>query len=173
MNAPIVETARLRLRGHRLDDFQNCARLWADPIVTRYIAGAPLSVEDSWARLLRHAGHWSLLSFGYWVAEEKATSAFVGELGFADYKRDLEPPLDDIPEAGWAFASSAHGKGYATEALQAIVSWGEGHFMSSQTACLIHPDNAPSIRVAEKCGYRESLRTSYKGKPTILFTRNR
>ena len=123
-------------------------------------------------RLLRYAGHWSLLGFGYWVAEERATGAFVGELGFADYRRDMEPRLDDIPEAGWVFASAAHGNGYATEAVQAILAWGKNHFASPQTACLIHPDNAPSLRVAEKCGYRENVRTSYKGEPTILLIRN-
>ena len=171
MNAPILETTRLRLRGHRLEDFQQCAALWADPLVTRYIGGRPLSREDSWTRLLRYVGHWSLLGFGYWVAEEKATGAFVGEVGFADYKRELQPRLDDIPEAGWVFASAAHGKGYATEAVQMIVAWAEGNLTSSRTACLIHPDNAPSLRVAEKCGYRENLRTSYKDEPTILLIR--
>lgn len=173
MYAPTLETVRLRLRGHRLDDFPHCATLWGDPFVTRYICGAPQSQEDSWGRLLRYAGHWSLLGFGYWVAEEKVSGAFVGELGFADYKRDLDPPLECIPEAGWVFASSAHGKGYATEAVQAILSWGERYLPSSQTACLIHPDNAPSLRVAQKCGYRERFRTSYKNNPIIVLFRGR
>lgn len=172
MPIPILETARLRLRAHRLDDFSDCLALWSDPMVTRYIGGVPLSPEEVWTRILRYAGHWALLDYGYWVAEEKDTSTFVGELGFADYKRDLDPPLGDIPEAGWVFASAMHGKGYATEAVQAIHSWGKRHSNFSQTACMIHPENAPSLRVAEKVGYRENARTFYKGKPTILFRRN-
>ncbi len=63
--------------------------MWADPEVTRYIGGKPLTEEESWARLLRYVGHWSLLGFGYWVVEEKTTGNFIGEVGFADYKRDL------------------------------------------------------------------------------------
>ena len=35
----------------------------------------------------------------------------------------------------------------------------------------IDPDNLRSIRVAEKCGYREFARSTYKGRPTILFER--
>jgi RimJ/RimL family protein N-acetyltransferase len=171
MTVPILDTPRLRLRAHRLEDFAACANLWGDPVVTRYIGGTPLTAEESWARLLRYVGHWALLGFGYWVAEEKATGAFLGELGFADLKRDLDPPLGDLPEAGWVFNPAAHGKGYATEALCAILSWGESHFATTQTACIIHPENAASIRVAEKCGYRETLRTTYKGKPTIVFLR--
>lgn len=172
MHIPTLETARLRLRAHRLDDFSDCLALWTDPLVTRYIGGVPLSPEEVWTRILRYAGHWALLGYGYWVAEEKDTKTFAGELGFADYKRDLNPPLQDIPEAGWVFASAMYGKGYATEALQAIHSWGKVHFKCSQTACIIHPENAPSLRVAEKIGYKESVRTLYKGKPTILFFRN-
>jgi RimJ/RimL family protein N-acetyltransferase len=173
MTVPVLETERLRLRAHRLDDFAACAKLWADPVVTRYIGGVPLTAEESWARLLRYAGHWALLGFGYWVAEEKSTGAFLGEIGFADLKRDLEPPLGDIPEAGWVFSPAAHGQGYATEALQAILSWSEANFSTPQTACLIHPENVASIRLAEKCGYREALRTTYKEKPSLMFFRPR
>lgn len=91
-------------------------------MVTRYIGGRPFTTEEVWTRLLRYAGHWELLGFGYWVAEEKSTGAFVGELGFADYQRDLSPRLE-VPEAGWVFVNAAHGKGYATEGVRAIHAW--------------------------------------------------
>jgi RimJ/RimL family protein N-acetyltransferase len=48
--------------------------------------------------LLRYVGHWSLLGFGYWILEERATGEFVGEVGFSDYKRDVEPALGAVPE---------------------------------------------------------------------------
>jgi RimJ/RimL family protein N-acetyltransferase len=168
---PNLETERLKLRGHRLEDFVPCAAMWADPVVTRYIGGKPLTEEECWARLLRYVGHWSLLGFGYWVAEEKATGNFAGEVGFADYKRDLEPSLKGVPEIGWALAAHAQGKGYATEAVRAAVGWGDAHFGSARTACIIAPENLQSIRVAVKCGYREWERTTYKGHPTMMFVR--
>src|SRR5689334_15432931 len=43
---PVIETARLRLRGHRKSDFAACAALWADPVVTRYISGRPFTGEE-------------------------------------------------------------------------------------------------------------------------------
>jgi RimJ/RimL family protein N-acetyltransferase len=144
--------------------------MWADPLVIRYIGGKPLSQEESWTRLLRYVGHWWLLGFGYWVAEEKATGKFVGEIGFADYKRDLEQ-LKGVPEIGWVLASAAHGKGYATEAVRAVVEWGDAHFERARTACIIAPDNLASIRVAEKCGYRQTQVATYKGHSTLMFER--
>jgi RimJ/RimL family protein N-acetyltransferase len=171
VEVPIIETNRLKMRGHRLDDFSDCAAMWADPIVTRHLGGKPFSEEETWARLLRYVGHWPLLGFGYWAIEEKETKAFVGELGFADFKRDIEPSIKGVPELGWVLASRAHGKGYATEAARAAVAWGETHFGKARTVCIIDPENLASIRVAEKCGYTEFQRTAYKGHTTLLFNR--
>lgn len=168
---PVLETERLLLRGHRLDDFADSLALWSDAQVTRFIGGRPSTREEAWGRLLRYIGHWSLLGFGYWAVEEKSTGRFIGETGFAEGKREIEPSLEGIPEAGWAMSPNVHGKGYATEAVRAIVAWGEGRFSSARTACIIAPENAPSIRVAEKCGYRELHRTTYKDNPTIMFVR--
>jgi RimJ/RimL family protein N-acetyltransferase len=171
VQVPVIETARLKLRGHRLDDFIPCAAMWADPTVTRHIGGKPFTEEESWTRLLRYVGHWALLGFGYWVVEEKAMGSFAGEIGFANYKRKLEPSLNGVPEIGWVLATEAQGRGYATEAARAVVAWGDAHLGSSRTVCIIHPENLQSIRVAEKCGYREVLRTTYRGQPTTVFHR--
>jgi RimJ/RimL family protein N-acetyltransferase len=173
---PVIETERLRLRGHRPEDFADCAVMWANPAVTRYIGGKPLSEEDAWARTLRCVGHWAWLGFGYWVVEEKATESFAGEMGFSDWKREIEPSLKGVPELGWVFATHVHGKGYATEAVRAAIAWGEANTRSTQPAlgkmvCIIHPEHARSIRVAEKCGFSRVQSTTYKGEPTVLFAR--
>lgn len=168
---PEIETDRLILRGHRTSDFEDCLTLWTDPDVTRFIGGKPCTPEEVWTKILRNVGHWALLGFGYWAVQEKATGRFLGEVGFADFRRVIEPSLKDIPEIGWVMLPSSHGKGYATEAAKAAIAWAEGHFGPVRTACIIAPENEPSIRVAEKCGYRELQRTTYKGNPTIMFTR--
>jgi len=173
---PVIETDRLRLRGHRPEDFAHCAAMWADPVVTRYIGGKPLSEEDAWARTLRSVGHWAWLGFGYWIVEEKATGSFAGEMGFSDWKREIDPSLKGVPELGWVFTTPVHGKGYATEAVRAAIVWGDANTKSSQPllgkmVCIIHPEHSRSIRVAEKCGFNQVQATTYKGEPTILFAR--
>src|SRR5882757_11232531 len=117
---PVIETQRVRLRGHTIEDASNVRALWSDSEVTRYIGGKPSTVEECWSRLLRYAGHWSLLGFGYWIVEERATGDFVGEVGFSDYKRDVEPPLGAVPEVGWVLVPSKKGMGYATEAVLTV-----------------------------------------------------
>ncbi len=163
----MIETERLTLRVHRVADFDECAAMWGDPEVTRHIGGKPSTREECWARLLRYAGHWSLLGFGFWVIREKATGRFAGEVGFADFKREMEPAFGDAPECGWVLAPWAHGKGYATEAVKAALAW----MGKKRTVCMINPPNAASLRVAEKCGYQEFTRTKYHGEDVILFER--
>ena len=167
---PSLETDRLWLRGHRMDEFEQCAALWADPKVTQHILERPLTEEESWARFLRYVGHWAVFGFGYWAIVEKQTGDFAGEGGFADYKRAIQPSLKGVPEIGWVLASRFHGKGFATEAVRAITAWGDAHFQTP-TRCIISPDNTASFRVAVKCGYREILRTTYHGHATVMFER--
>ena len=166
-----LETERLVLRGHRVADFAECSVMWGDAEVTRFIGGRAFPKDEVWTKLLRYVGHWSVLGFGFWVLEDKGSGRFVGEVGFADFKRDIEPSLEGAPEIGWVLAPWAHGRGLATEAVRAALGWGATGLPSKRTVCLISPENVASIRVAEKCGYREFRRTTYKGQPTLLFER--
>lgn len=170
-SAPALDTPRLALRGHTLADLAECAAMWADPVVTRHVGGRPATEEEVWARVLRYAGLWALLGFGYWVVRERATGRFVGEVGLADFRRAVTPPLDGAPEAGWALAAWAHGRGFATEAVGAALAWGDAHLRAARTVCLIAPGNAGSVRVAEKCGFREAARAAYQGRETAVFER--
>ncbi len=170
-SAPVIETLRLKLRAHRREDLQSCFSMWADPKVVQFIGGKPSTEQQTWARILNYAGLWSLLGFGYWAIEEKVSGDFVGELGFADFKRDISPSLDGVPEVGWALAAPFHDQGYATEALHAVLQWGDQNLLAPRTACIIHPDNLISIRLAEKCRFIKTQPTTYLGQPTILFSR--
>jgi RimJ/RimL family protein N-acetyltransferase len=168
---PTIETNRLRLRAHSQQDLAACAAMWGDPVVTKFIGGKPFTREEVWARMLRYAGHWAWLGYGFWIVEERDSGQFVGEVGLADFKRDLDPPLICGPEAGWALAASAHGRGFATEALTAVTEWHQMRVPPQTISCVIHPDNAASIKVAIKCGFRAGQRALYKGQPTTGYLR--
>jgi RimJ/RimL family protein N-acetyltransferase len=171
VTVPVLLTPRLRLRGHVAADLDATAALWADERVVRSITGRPSSREEAWARLLRYAGLWTVLGFGYWLVEDRESGAFVGEVGLADFKRDLEPPLGDVLEAGWVIRPGAQGRGFATEAVLAALAWAARHLAGRRVVCMIAADNAASFRVAEKCGFVEVARTGYRGDPTVLLAR--
>eukprot|EP00752_Nemacystus_decipiens_P013258 g11747.t1 len=169
--APTLETERLRLRAHAAEDFAATRALWSDPAVVRLITGRPASGEEAWARLVRYAGHWRLLGFGYWLVETKTEARFVGEVGLADYRRALDPPRDGVPEAGWVLTPAAQGRGFAGEAVAAALAWADDRLSAPETFCMIHPENAASIRVAERAGYRRDATGLYGERPTLFLTR--
>jgi len=169
---PVIKTDRLILRGPVADDFPAYAAMWGDPAVTRFIGGVPLSEEETWGKFLRAFGQWALLGFGSWAVTEKDSGARIGEVGFLEGRREIVPALIDTPECGWAFASHAHGKGYATEAVRAALAWGEEHFGKVRLACIIAPENAASLRLAAKVGFRIAHHTIYKSEPTELLFRD-
>jgi RimJ/RimL family protein N-acetyltransferase len=169
----MIETDRLRLRLHVADDFAASWAMWSDPLVFRYILSGPSTEQQAWSRILTYGGLWALGDFGYWVVEERSTGAFVGEIGFADFKRDITPSIRGLPEMGWVLASAHHGKGYATEGVRAALAWADQHLPAARTVCLINPENAASIRVAEKAGYAQTHVTTFNNAPTLMFERPR
>jgi len=170
---PVLETRYLTLRGHQAGDFEASAAMWSDPAVTRFIGGQPSSREECWARLLRNIGHWSVLHFGYWLVEERDSGRFVGEVGFADFKRDMTPSFAGTPEIGWALAPWAQGRGWGREAVCAALTWGDRALPVRRTVCMIAPENMASISLAQKCGYQAFARATYKSRPSLLFERGR
>lgn len=170
---PVLETARLILRGHRITDLDAELALWSDPAVVRYIGGKPSTREEAWARLQRYVGHWALAGHGFWHVRERATDRFVGETGMGDFQRalpaDAAASFHGVPEAGWVLAPWCHGQGYATEAMTAVLAWTDA--AHPRSVCMIDPDNAGSLRVAAKLGYRPLGATTYHGAAVLTFAR--
>lgn len=171
--APRLQTDRLILRPHGAEDFADCAALWRDPVVVRYTIGAESPPQRTWQRLLAYCGHWALLGFGYWAVVSRASGRYIGELGFADFHRDLPPAAHGLPEIGWALAVEAHGRGYATEALRKVLEWGDANLAAPASLCIIHRENLPSVHLARKLGYTTTLREASDAEPAMLLTRAR
>ena len=168
---PRLATARLDLAAHATDDYADMLAMWCEPAVVKHFGGAPSTAEECWARLLRYAGLWPLLGFGYWRIRERASGRFVGEIGLADFGRDLTPSFRGVPEAGWVLASWAHRQGFAREAAGAIFAWADGVLGANRTVCLIDPDNTPSLALAAWLGFRPFVETGYKGRASVLLER--
>lgn len=170
---PVLETERLRLRPHRKSDYESCCAMWADPLVTRFIGGRASTPQQTWQRMLTYAGHWKFMHYGYWAIEEKSSENFAGEIGFADFKRDIAPAMQNVPEIGFALVSSLHGKGYASEAVRRILEWGDEHLPSKRTVALVSDGNAASQHILEKNGYRAFERTAFGEAPVLFMERVR
>ncbi len=171
MTVPTLQTDRLILRAHRREDFDAVHAMWQHPAIYTQITGKPSTREQSWARLLRYAGMWNMIGYGFWVLQDKASGRFVGEMGFADFQREISPPFGEAPEMGWVLSPEIHGKGYGSEALARVVAWGDTFFKQERALCMISPENAASLRLAAKNGFSKIMETTYTDEPVILLER--
>ncbi|HEY1693003.1 MAG TPA: GNAT family N-acetyltransferase [Polyangiaceae bacterium] len=165
-----IETERLSLRVPVATDLAAVATLWRDPELVKFIGRRPLSREQAWQRLLRLVGHWALAGYGVFVMIERATGRYVGEVGIANFERDVVPPIGPF-EMGWIVSPSVQGRGYASEAVSAVLALHDRHFPRAVVSCSIHADHAASLRVAAKHGFVERARTTYNDDPNVILDR--
>ncbi len=167
-----LTTERLILRPHGLEDFDHLYRIWSDPVFTGQIGFAPMSAETVWFRLLRDIGHRQVFGYGNWAVTDRDTGAYMGSVGVFNYRRDLEPAFD-APEVGWGLDPGFHGKGFAAEALTAALHHADRVLDLPRTVCMISPDNAPSLKLAERMGFMLWREGQYHGDTLIMMERRR
>ena len=169
---PVLQTERLILREHRLEDFPTYAAMWSDPVFLRHL-GPGRSEEEAWRGFLYHHGMWSMIGYGLWAVEEKVSRAYIGDAGFMRTRRGLPIDCGDLPEGGWTLVPSAHGKGYGREATEAAIAWADRHLEAPRTWCLINAENEVSLRVAARMGYRKATGVTLRDAPALVLTRER
>lgn len=167
---PTINTARLTLRAMRPGDFDRFAEIWAMEEVVRHIGGTPRSRETSWDRFLHNAGHWQMTGYGQWAIEEHGTKLMLGQVGFFTRNRGLDADWDAVPESGWVLVPEAQGKGLGREAVQAAHDWFD-RVVTGPLACLIHPENAGSLKIADLLGYAPLRDTEYEGQSVRMMLR--
>ncbi|HST36859.1 MAG TPA: GNAT family N-acetyltransferase [Allosphingosinicella sp.] len=169
--APVLETARLILRPIEADDLDAYAAMMAHGPTVKFLGGATLTREEAWRKLLIGPAQWLWLGYGYWAVERKDDGRLIGQLGFADFKRDMAPGIEGLPEMGWAFHLDVAGQGYASEAAAAALAWIDEALAPGEIVAIIDEANLASIRVAEKAGFAQKETARYKSEPILLFRR--
>ena len=153
MTTPTLTTDRLIITPMSLDHWEDYAAAWADPQLTKFIGGTPRTRNESWGKFLQGIGLWSLFGYGYWSFVERETGKFLGNGGLAQFERGITE-LSGFPEAGWVFVPAAWGKGYATEAMTAILKWADAANLG-EIRCIIDHGNSASHNVAATLGFEK------------------
>ena len=147
-----IETSRLMLRKPTSADAEAVFSRYASvPEVTRLL-GWPRhgSIEQTRAFLAYCDAEWQRWPAGPYLIESLAGHQLLGSTGLG-----FESAI--TASTGYVLAKEAWGSGYATEALGAMVNVARDLGIRRLYA-LCHPENAPSVRVLEKCGFeREDI----------------
>ncbi|MBV2359723.1 GNAT family N-acetyltransferase [Thalassococcus sp. CAU 1522] len=142
MPAPVIDTPRLRLRGHTMADLDALCDLFASDRARHM--GGPIPRKQAWRWLASEVAMWDLMGHGAWGIETR-DGTFVGQVGI------LRPPHFPEPEIGWTLLADGEGKGYATEAAVAVLDWAWARSFDTLVS-YIDPSNGRSIALAERLG---------------------
>jgi RimJ/RimL family protein N-acetyltransferase len=162
-----LATQRLRLRMFRESDFPVYETWCANIEIMRYLGGKTMNRAEAWRHLAYQIGHWTFRGYGYYAVEEKESGRLVGRVGFTNH-----PGWPGF-ELGWTIIPEFQGRGFATEAAEMLLPYAFGVLDQPHVMSLIHPNNAPSRRVAEKLGEAIEGETEVLGMPVLIYGMSR
>jgi monofunctional chorismate mutase len=108
IHIPTLQTDRLTLRAPKLADFEHWAAFFASPRSVH--ERGMMDRADAWRVWAADVALWMLRGYGAFGCDDRATGAYVGEVGI--YRPEGFPE----PELGWFVVPEAEGQGYAAEA---------------------------------------------------------
>ena len=151
-----IETERLSLRPHRLEDVDDIFEFAADPEWSRYLSNVPVPYLREHAvafvakRILASRDldpAWAMVVDG----------KVVGGLGL---RIDAEHSRGEV---GWSLAKTHWGRGLVVEAARAVIDWGFRTRGLAKVYAFADARNVQSVRVMEKLGMtREGVLRSHR-----------
>ncbi len=164
--APTLTGTRITLRHYRASDLDRLTEFYQSPR-TVYVGGQQTR-DKVWRELGYDAGIWSLLGFGTWAIDERATGEFAGAVA-------LNHPTDyPETELGWILFEPFEGKGYALEAASMARNFAFDELGLDTFVSYIDPDNARSIRLAERLGaVRDFHARTPQDEPCLVYRHSR
>jgi RimJ/RimL family protein N-acetyltransferase len=158
------DTVRLAFREMRPDDLDDMTCLLGDPEVMTYYP-RPKTRQEAAQWIDWNRGLYRMHGYGLWLLTT-IDGDFVGDCGLTPQVVDGVTEL----EVGYHVLPAMQGRGYATEAATASRDFARTVLGAEKLIAIIHPDNRPSQRVAEKIGLRPEKRaTVHGGRDAIVY----
>ncbi|NBE07600.1 GNAT family N-acetyltransferase [Rhodobacter sp. CCP-1] len=142
---PVLETARLVLRGPQMADWPVFRDYRLSPRTA--FTGGMKKPHEAAEQFASFFGHWVLRGFGRLIAEDRATGRPLGHFGPMQWEDGGEVELT------WSlWTAEAEGRGLATEAALALRDWVFGRLRLPLAIAAVHRDNAASHAIARRLG---------------------
>ena len=163
-----LHTERLELREYRADDISGIHQILYGSKEARRLTGGVSSLEETRATIEGYIRGHERDGYSYWAVIERESGDLVGEAG-------LKPLEDKGPEVeiGYAFGPPWWGKGYATEAGQAIVEAAFGTLGLQRIVADTDEANLGSQRVLAKLGFKPDGRRDVYGRSMLFYVLDR
>ena len=160
-----LQTPRLILRPFLEEDVDVMAQLFANPDFMRFSLGVFTERKQTIAFIEKVMG-WDRAGIpSQFAVVPRGQDAIIGYCGFFYHP---EHGIEDI-EIGYRLHPDYWNRGLITEAARAVRDYGFRDRKLSRVISLIHPENVPSRRVAEKNGMTVEKKITFRGFPTLVY----
>ena len=171
----VAETERLILRTIEDGDAVLQYRLLNTPAVMARLGGEK-ELHEIEAKHAKARASWSQDGFSFLMMIEKETGELVGHCGIKRVDNPLARNLGDH-EVGWLVREDRWRRGYAEEAMRAVLDWAFGRVGAPHVVALTSNANQPSWKLMEKLGMRRRTDLDFsdpaysaEDNPTILYS---
>jgi len=155
----------LVLRPFTQGDLDDLFALNSDEQTMQYIS-PPLSKEQVAGVIDWFCSEWNRLGYGWFAVFERESGNFVGQCGLQclEGKQDA----DDV-ELAFVISKKHWGKGYATEAAQAVFTFGMNHTDLKRIVAVTMKANTQSQRVLDKLDFQFEGNRPLYGRTVMCF----
>ena len=159
-----LQTARLILGSFREEDVDAMAQLFASPEFMRFSLGVFTERRQTVAFIEKVRG-WDRGGIpSQFALLPRGEEAVIGYCGFLRH-----PEVPGEIEIGYRLHPDYWNRGLITEAARAVRDHAFADLKLPRVISLIHPDNIPSRRVAEKNGLKVEKEITFRGFPTLVY----
>ncbi len=156
----IIETTRLVIREVNIADLDLLADILSDAEVMRYSFRGVCTPSEIDNYIIDCQANYKTNGFGQWAVIDKSNQKFIGLCGINNgFNGDLA-----IKHVNYRFAVSSWGRGFATEALSAVMEVAKNRYSLKELYALIEPENKASLKIALNQGFEFDKETIYKKK---------
>ena len=170
----ILKTPRITVRETTLDDVDAFYAIYQDPSMTEYQEGLfsdPADEKHYMEDYIRKI--YGMLGFGVWTLVRREDDTVIGRAGFS-----IRKGFEDV-ELGFMIGRPWQGQGYAFEACEAIMRYGQRVLLFDRVQALVKEGNEASLRLCDKLGFRRDGEVrieediyggSYHGEGTVSLS---
>lgn len=163
----MLTSPRLSFRRFVPDDLELLHEaIYRHPEVAQTLSPTGVLTIHNTEYILYHClKHWQEHGFGSWALFYQPTQQLVGHCGL-QY-------LEDLPELSYTIHPHYWGQGLATEAAQAVLTWGFETLQFQRIVAVIGPENYASQRVMQKLGMQYEKNMQYHGSEVMYYKLDR
>ena len=150
-NFPEIETERLRLREFRPDDADKIREIYTDWEVVKYY-GLPFihTLEEARQEIDWFINLYPKKEGIRWCITEKDKDLYIGDIGYYEWEKD-----DFRAEFGFKLERAHWRKGFISEIVPAVLSFGYNKMNLNRIQAIVDPRNEPSWKMLEKYRFKK------------------